>query len=108
MLKINNIELKMDILDADFSEKVETEMENVTNKTKNIDEKFKQAKFKRSEYLREYCKAIFDFFDNIWGEGTHEKIFKSRFNLKECLNAFESFGNAYKEVAEKEAKEMRE
>lgn len=108
MLKINNIELKMDILDADFSERVEIEMEKVVEESKRSDSRFKQGGIKRSQYLKQQCKIIFDFFDNIWGKGTHEKIFEERLNLKECVHAFERFVNAYKEENEKEAKEMQE
>lgn len=98
----------MDILDADFSEKVEIEMEKVVEESKRSDSRFKQGGIKRSQYLKQQCKIIFDFFDNIWGKGTHEKIFEERLNLKECVHAFERFVNAYKEENEKEAKEMQE
>ncbi|WP_300902234.1 DUF6673 family protein [uncultured Clostridium sp.] len=108
MLKINNVELNMDVFDADFSEKVEAEMEKVVKESKNSDNRFKQGGLKRSQYLKQQCKIIFDFFDNIWGEGTHKKIFEERSNLKECIIAFERFVNAYKEENEKEAKEMQE
>ena len=106
MVKINNVELKIDVMDADFSEKIETELEKVVSKSSSSDDRLKQGKVKRSQYLREQCKIVFDFFDNIWGKGTHEKIFGNRCNLKECLSVFEEFVNAYKEEDKKEAQEL--
>lgn len=106
MIKINNVELKIDVMDADFSEKIEMELEKVVSKSSSSDDKIRQGNIKRSQYLREQCRIVFDFFDNIWGKGTHEKIFGDRCNLKECLSAFEEFVNAYKEKDKKEAQEL--
>lgn len=106
MIKINNVELKIDVMDADFSEKIEMELEKVVSKSSSSDDKIRQGNIKRSQYLREQCRIVFDFFDNIWGKGTHEKIFGDRCNLKECLSVFEEFVNAYKEKDKKEAQEL--
>lgn len=106
MIKINNVELKIDVMDADFSEKIEMELEKVVSKSSSSDDKIRQGNIKRSQYLREQCRIVFDFFDNIWGKGTHEKIFWDRCNLKECLSVFEEFVNAYKEKDKKEAQEL--
>ena len=106
MIKINNVELKIDVMDADFSEKIEMELETGVSKSSSSDDKIRQGNIKRSQYLREQCRIVFDFFDNIWGKGTHEKIFGDRCNLKECLSVFEEFVNAYKEKDKKEAQEL--
>ena len=106
MVKINDVELKIDIMDSDFSERIENEMERVVNRSRKSDERFKQGNFKRSQYLREQCKVVFDFFDNVWGKDTHKKIFGDRCNFKECLAAFDEFVNAYKEKDKREAIEL--
>ncbi len=80
---INNVELQdIDILDADEAEKFESAIEKV-KKIENV------KCSKNSEAIRLVCNAIFDCFNDIFGEGTDREIFGNKVNLMTCLNAFE-------------------
>lgn len=83
MLKINNVELELDIFDAETAELYENELDRIENEGKA------PAGAKMSETIRVQCNAVFDFFDNMFGEGTAVDVFGERSNLMECLRAFE-------------------
>jgi len=83
-MKINGIELEdIDFLDLEVAEKYEKAIKNVDNMTEGL----KGATF--TECIRKQCNAIFDVFNEIFGEGTDKKIFGNKVNLMTCLNAFE-------------------
>lgn len=84
-MKIRNIEVDFDFLDADSMEKLENEAEKVIEKCEN--EEIKQMSC--SNAIREECKIIEDFFDGVFGEGIAEKIFKGKKNLTEHIKIFE-------------------
>ena len=41
--------------------------------------------------IRRQCGIVFDFFDDLFGEGTHRQIFGEKVNLGICLDAFKEF-----------------
>ena len=41
-----------------------------------------------AEGIRETCGIVKDFFDEVFGEGTSEKLFKGKDNLLVCMDAF--------------------
>lgn len=84
MLKINNIELELDLFDADVAEKYENAVKNLQEKEKKNSVEGKTF----SQIIRSQCILIFDFFNDIWGEGTDKKIFGNKTNYKVCENAF--------------------
>jgi hypothetical protein len=84
MLKINNIELELDLYDADV-------MDNFTRAMEKIDEKEKSKSIKglsNGEVIRQECEIIFDFFNDVFGAGTDKTIFGDKTNIKVCLDAF--------------------
>ncbi|CAI3674763.1 conserved hypothetical protein [Clostridium neonatale] len=94
-MKINNVELEMDIYDADTMEKIEKAI------TKTVDEiNSKQGKT-NSETIRIQCTAIMDCFNDVFGEGTDRQLFGGKTNLMVCLNAFEEFTNEILEQRKK-------
>jgi hypothetical protein len=84
-MKIRNIEVEFDFLDADDMEKFEEEAKKVV---KQCEEKEKQQ-MSYSQMIREQCKIINDFFNNVFGDGMSEKLFGNKDNLKEHISAFE-------------------
>lgn len=73
----------LDFLDADVLEKVEAAGEKVVNECK----KAEKAKTE-SEAVRNQCNAIAEFINELFGEGTAEKLIKNGSNLFTCINVF--------------------
>ena len=83
-MKILDTEIEFDFFDADQVEKFEAEAKKVKEKSQNKE----ILNLSLSEALREECKMINEFFDNVFGNGTSEKIFKGKMNLQEHITAF--------------------
>lgn len=81
---INGVELEdLDIYDVEVAEKYEKVLENI-NKPQKVEG------LKTSAVIRKQCEAIFNVFNELFGEGTDKKVFGDRVNLKICLEAFAS------------------
>lgn len=85
MLEINGVELEFDLLDADMAEKYEKAYRKMQKDVANIPKNLSLA-----ENIRKQCKLIFNFFDEVFGEGTSKKIFENKTNLRECIKAVEA------------------
>lgn len=84
MLKINNVELELDLFDADVAEKYENAIKNLQEKEKKNSVEGKTL----SQIIRNQCILIFDFFNEVWGPGTDKKVFGNKTNYKVCVQAF--------------------
>ena len=82
-MKILDVELEdIDLLDLEVAEKVE-------KATKKVEEKEKNNKATSlSEQIKQQCEIIFDFFNDIWGEGTDKKVFGDKTNIRICYEAY--------------------
>ena len=85
MLKINDVELELDLMDADMADKYEKAYRKMQKDVTNIPNNLSLA-----ENIRKQCKLIFNFFDEVFGEGTSKKIFGNKTNLRECIKAVET------------------
>jgi len=95
---INGVELEdIDVLDADESEKFENAIEKV-KKIESIECS------KNSEAIRMICNAIFQCFNDIFGEGTDKKVFGNKVNLMICIEAFEQLIETFNKSNEKAEK----
>lgn len=84
---INNVELPdIDVSDALVMENYEAAHDKVAEKMNNLDVNGKR----RSELIRIQCEAVFEFFEDIFGEGAAKKVFGDSVNLTICLNAYEA------------------
>lgn len=84
-MKINNVELKdIDLLDADVAEKYE----NAINKLADSADPKEDEELSLSGIIRKQCKSVFNFFNDVFGEGTDIKVFGKRTNYRECESAF--------------------
>lgn len=80
---INNMEIgELDIFDADSSEKYENTIDKV------VKEAQESKGMKLSSAIRKQCNAVFNCFNELFGEGTDKKIFGEKVNLLDCLKAF--------------------
>lgn len=83
---INGVELNFDAFDAGQSEIAEKALEPIHN--------FKENDFigmKNSEVIRIFCGKVFDFFNQVFGEGTDKKVFGNKTNMKLCIEAIIEF-----------------
>lgn len=85
MLKINDVELELDLMDADMAEKYEKAYRKMQRDVANIPKNLSLA-----ESIRKQCKLIFNFFNEVFGQGTSKNIFGNRTNLRECIKAVET------------------
>ncbi len=85
MLKICNQELELDLFDADTMEKYESAMNKVLKTSKDLKE---GSGMSNADGIREMCGIVKEFFDELFGTGTAEKLFKGKNNLAICMDAF--------------------
>ena len=101
-MKINNVELEdLDFMDADTLEKVETALEEYRGSIKEVED-FE----KLSEYMRYNCKLSFKLFNDIFGEGTDEKVFGNKTNLLLCVKAVDELVTSVNSIKSKQEKEI--
>lgn len=68
--EINSLSLELDLDDADNMERYENAFDIMAKEENQIPQDGKQ-----SERIRAYCQIFRNLYDNIFGEGTSEKIF---------------------------------
>lgn len=88
MVKINNVELELDLIDIDEKERFE-EYYGMMNDTVQDAVKNINKSDSKSVYMRKICKIVMDFFDNLFGEGVSNEIFDGRVNIKTCILAIQ-------------------
>ena len=89
---INGVELEeLNALDYEISQKVEKELERAQGIHAKI------TNLKNSEGIKVICDTINEIFDNIFGEGTSEKVFKNKRDLLISMKAFGDLCMHYKE-----------
>lgn len=88
-MKIRNIEIDFDFLDANDVEKLEKATQKIINKS----EEFKGVNLSMSEEIKLECEIINDFLDEVFGEGISKKIFDNKNNLKEHVDVFQEIMN---------------
>lgn len=89
-MKLKDIEVDFSFTDADCMERLENAAKKVKEKSELKDKEEKSL----SETIREECKIIDEFFDEVFGEGISEKIFKSKKDLQDHMEVFTDIINA--------------
>lgn len=92
-MKIRDVEVEFDFLDADDIERFENEARKVVERCKNKE----IEQMSHSEAIREECNIIEDFFNGVFGDDIANKIFKGKKNLTEHIKAFEDIVNTKNE-----------
>ena len=88
-ITVLGVELEYDFFDADELEKYETETLKVNEDFGNLDYKG----MSNADAIRAQCKIIKTYFDNLFGEGTSERLFHGKNNYKDCMEAFAALTN---------------
>lgn len=89
-MKLKDIEVDFSFTDADCIER----LENASKKVKEKSELKDKKEISLSEAIREECKIIDEFFDEVFGDGIAEKIFKGKKDLQEHMELFTDIMNA--------------
>lgn len=84
-MKIKDIEIDFNFLDADDVER----FEKAAKKVKDECVKHKNISMSYAETIRKECEVINNFFDETFGQGTSKKIFGEKCNLEDHIKAFE-------------------
>lgn len=92
-MKILDKEIDFDFFDAQQMEKYEKEADIAKNELSKID----LNKMKQSEFINKVCEIIEKCFENVFGEGTSEKLFEGKRNFRLCVKAFSDLVKARKE-----------
>lgn len=100
-MKINGVELEdIDLTEVGTLKKYEDAHKKVVEVAENT-KKLKDP----VQMIQKQCKAVFDFFNSLFGEGTDKKVFGDKVSLKVCVKAFAEF-NEYVANDIKETNEM--
>lgn len=86
MMKFRDKELDFDLFDADTAEAYEAAVDAVMEA--NADHPKGET---LSQTIRRQCAIVFNFFDDLFGDGFHKELFGERTNLLECTDAFAEF-----------------
>lgn len=84
-MNILGVELKFDFFDADQLEVYERENQKVAEAIK---EPTQYEGKSTSDCLRIQCRIVDNFFDNLFGDGTSQKLFKGKVNIRDHMEAF--------------------
>lgn len=85
VVTIGGINLAFDMLDADTAERYEQALATMSKAADSLNNTAQTL----SESIRSQCRAIFDFFNIIFGEGTDKKLFGDTTNLGVCMDAYD-------------------
>lgn len=91
LFKIRNAEFEADMLDYDYTVKVENELEDVQKKIEEIKKRAVLDGMRQSVLVRESTEVIHHFFDAVFGDGAAQKIFEGKIHYGEALKAFADY-----------------
>lgn len=78
-----------DIGDPDFIEKFENAQQRCSESFTEV----ANQDIKWSEKVRSQCIAVFEFFEEVFGEGTAKQVFGDSVNLRVCVEAYAEASN---------------
>lgn len=91
----NGVDLTLDMFDRDTLKKVNAAgraFQNTTNA------QIKNGQFKDAEQAVELsCNGVFKYFDDIFGEDTHKKMFGDEVNFRVVIEVYKAFAKYAKE-----------
>ena len=82
-MKINGVTLNLNVADADKYERYEKAVNSAVEKIRQITDDMSG-----SQMIRVQCHAVFDCFNELFGEGTDRKLFGEKTDLLKCIKAF--------------------
>jgi hypothetical protein len=99
---INDVELDIDMEDADFQERYEAAFEKMSGAEKKL-----QKAGKASEITRGYCDMFYSLFDDIFGDGTGEKLFKGKRSISLVNDTYDQFISVCSQQAKEAQNRMK-
>ncbi len=85
VVTINGVEFECDFYDADFVEPFEKASKKMQERAAEL-QSFKGT---NAESMRKLCEVVNDYFDEIFGEGTSERLFHGNHNMMDHIRAAE-------------------
>ena len=92
MINLNGIEFEIDFTDADTIEKIEKGIEINDKKINDIESNLNENT-SLAEGVKQACKILKDFLDDVLGEGSSEKLFGSKNSLSLCIKVYQDLIN---------------
>ena len=89
-MRINGVELPLDLYDLETAGRVQKALCNLSQELGALERK--------DESLREQMGAICRFFDTAFGKGTARRLFGRRQNLRSGYDAVNEFFRAFYEI----------
>lgn len=87
---INGVEMEYDTFDLDAMELLDSEVNRIRDEVEAVQrDGLDSAGYIR--VLREQGENILDFFDTVLGDGAAAKIFGTRMNIRDIMNAYRKF-----------------
>lgn len=83
--EINGMKLPFDCDDLDTMKKYKEALIRLDTNAKKINQSDRIA------YIESYCNVYFMFYDEVFGEGTANKIFNGKVNMRLCDDVYEEF-----------------
>ena len=93
IININDVELELNLLDADVLEKYERLNDEISIR---IQEPTQYEGISNADALRKQCRHVDYFFDELFGTGTAEKLFGKGSDLGKRMEAFAQVSAASK------------
>ena len=91
---LNGVEFDIDFTDADVLDLIDRESNIVFEKAEELK---KQTDLSPAEGIRQECKIVKEFLDNVLGSGASEKIFGKKDSLNLCLDVYDEILKTYQE-----------
>jgi hypothetical protein len=88
-MKFREFDLAFDLFDADDADAYEAAVKRV-----RAEGGARCEGESLGDTIRRQCTVVFNFFDELFGDGFHKDIFGQKANLVTCLEAFSEFVNA--------------
>lgn len=99
-MKFQDRELDFDVFDVEVAERYEAALRGVEERNR-----VRPKGESLSGTIRRQCGDVFNFFDDLFGEGFHKELFGDKTNLVTCLDVFAAFQEAV--AAQKQAIDQR-
>ncbi|MCR0349337.1 hypothetical protein DWW36_12330 [Erysipelotrichaceae bacterium AF15-26LB] len=84
--EINGVKLPFDFDDLDTMERYKKALAQMNKDAKTV-----IVEGDRAEIIKSHYDIFSKVYDTIFGEGTSEKIFKGKANLRQCFETYDNF-----------------
>ena len=95
-LEYNGVTLECDVFDAETADIFQEQTNKILETSKAA-----AGMSELGKAIRLQCKAIFEFIDALFGEGTHRALFGESVNLRTCTDVYAMINDAILEDKDK-------